>query len=98
MANELDSLYPNSQTPPSTSQLGSSARKWDEVNATTVSATSLTGTTVAASTTVTAGTTVTGGTSGILPSGMVVTAPNGSGWRITVDNAGSVTADGPFVL
>ena len=97
MANELDGLYPNSQTPPTTSKIGSSARKWDVVNATTVIATTLAATTVSA-TSLTASATVTAGTSGLMPSGVVVTTPNGSGYRIVVANDGTISADGPFAL
>jgi len=61
MANEFDSLYPNSQTPPNTSQLGSTSRKWDDINVTAGKITTLSTTTLSAvtfSATTTSGTTV----------------------------------------
>ena len=36
--------------------------------------------------------------SGRFPSGIVMTAPNGSGWRLTLDNDGILSTEGPFVL
>jgi hypothetical protein len=36
--------------------------------------------------------------SGTFPSGIVLAAPNGSGWQLTVDNNGVLTTTGPFVL
>jgi hypothetical protein len=35
---------------------------------------------------------------GIFTSGIVLAAPNGSGWQITVDNNGVLTATGPFLI
>ena len=37
-------------------------------------------------------------TSGHFESGVIMTAPNGSGWRLTLDNAGILQTNGPFVL
>ena len=45
---ESDGLIPNKQTPPATKQLGTSADPWDELNATTVTATTVSGSTVGA--------------------------------------------------
>ncbi len=36
--------------------------------------------------------------SGHFSSGVIMTAPNGSGWRVTLDNAGILQTNGPFVL
>jgi len=53
---QSDGLIPNKQTPPATKQLGTTADKWDEVHATTITGvTTLTATTVSG-TTVGAGT------------------------------------------
>jgi hypothetical protein len=38
---QSDGFVPNKQTPPATSKLGASDAKWDEVNATTVSGTTI---------------------------------------------------------
>ena len=37
-------------------------------------------------------------TSGHFASGIIMAAPNGSGWRLSLDNAGILQTDGPFVL
>jgi len=36
--------------------------------------------------------------SGLLPEGIIIRAPNGSGWLTTVDNDGVLTTEGPFIL
>lgn len=37
-------------------------------------------------------------TSGTFPSGIIISAPNGSGWRLTLDNDGILSTEGPFNL
>lgn len=58
---QSDGLIPNKQTPPATSQLGTTADPWAEINVTEVKATTITGVTTLTGTTV-SGTNVGAGT------------------------------------